>query len=99
MLKPTNHSACSTSWKSWRVGSKLPKISSDRRKVMPEVHNATARAFWATTSGSPRIKRMKAAPASGRKITRESSGQSLMSRSSLDHEEVPGDQERHPDQH
>src|SRR5919106_5694455 len=66
---------------------------------MAEVHSATARAFWATTSGSPRISRMNAAPASGRKITRESSGQSLMGHSSLDHKQVPGDKQRHPDQH
>ena len=45
---------------------------------MPVVQSATLRAFCATTSGSPRISRMKPAPARGRKITRESSGQSLI---------------------
>ena len=48
---------------------------------MLAVQSATLRAFWATTSGSPRIRRMNPAPASGRKITRESSGQSLIARS------------------
>src|SRR5919109_3138281 len=99
MLKPTNQSARSTIWNSWLAGSKLLQIRSDRRNVIADVHSATARAFCATTSGSPRISRMKAAPASGRKITRESSGQSLMRQSSPDHEHVPGDKERNPDQH
>ena len=45
---------------------------------MLAVHSATLRAFCATTSGSPRIIMMNAAPASGRKITRDRSGQSLI---------------------
>ena len=45
---------------------------------MVAVQSATLRAFCATTAGSPRIIRMNAAPASGRKITRDRSGQSLI---------------------
>ena len=78
MSTPTNHWPFSTSWKPAWVGSKLAQIRSESRKVMPEVHSATLRAFWATTSGSPRISRMKPAPASGRKMTRDRSGQSLI---------------------
>src|SRR5688500_8600305 len=99
MSKPANHSTFSTSWKSARAGSKVPQIRSDKRKVMPAVHSATLRAFCATTSSSPRIRRMKPAPASGRKITRERSGQSLIARLPSQPEQVPGDQGGNPDQH
>src|SRR5919106_1433110 len=98
MPKP-NHSTFSTSWKSARLGSKVPQISSESRKVMLAVQSATLRAFWATTSGSPRIRRMNPAPASGRKITRDRSGQSVIARVRSQPEQVPGDQGRDPDQH
>src|SRR5918996_5096987 len=97
MPKP-NHSTFSTSWKSARLGSKLPQISSDSRKVMLAVQSATLRAFCATTAGSPRISMMNAAPASGRKITRDRRGHSLIAAPS-DREQVPGDQGGDPDQH
>src|SRR5688572_31734012 len=65
---------------------------------MSEVHNATLRQLWATTSSSPRMKKMKAAPTSGRKVTSERSGQSLIA-STPHHDQIPGHQCRYPDQH
>src|SRR5918992_2227118 len=99
MSKPESHSVRSTSWKPGWLESKLTQIRSDRRKVMPAVQSATLRAFWATISGSPRIRRMKVAPTSGRKMTRDSSGQSLIAGGASQDEQVPGDQGSDPDQH
>ena len=73
-----SHDARSAYWNDAVEVSKLIHRSSDSAKVISVVHRATLRALRATNSASPRIKKMNAAPTTGRKITRERMGQSLM---------------------
>src|SRR5579883_2723129 len=67
---------------------------------MSEVQSAIQRALRATASLSPRKTRMKATPASGRKVTRERRGQfSMKARSGDLPQEIPGDEGDDADQH
>src|SRR5215213_4872381 len=98
MLRPGSQVLFSTSWKPACELSKLAQIKSERRKVTSAVHKATLRLLRATISGSPRMKKMNAAPTRGRKVTRERSGQSPIG-SASQHEQIPGDEAGDPDQH
>src|SRR6266404_1133796 len=93
-------SARSTNWKSAVFGSNSNHSTSDSPKSISDVHSAMLRALRATTSSSPRVIRMKAAPTSGKKVTSERSGQWLTAaflRSSR--EQVPGHDRDEPDHH
>ena len=70
MPRPGIHSMVWTNWKSGLDGSNHAHKANDRMKVASEVHSATARAFRATISASPRMVRIIAAPTSGRKMIR-----------------------------
>src|SRR5436309_12023022 len=70
--------------------------------VMSEVHSATQRAFRATSAGSPLMKSSNKAPTSGRKVMTERSGKLVIAcalPSMQLNEEIPGDEDHHPDQH
>src|SRR5258706_8694766 len=99
MPKAGIHEACSTNWKSALDRSNLNHKTSESRKVMSVVHSARYRALRATASLSPRSSAMRIDPATGRKVTRERIGQSLMIRSPRLPIEVPADQQDDTDQH
>lgn len=78
MLNAGIQSARSTIWNAAVVLSKFNQMNKDSTKVISEVHNATLRALRATTSGSPRINKMNAAPTSGRNVVSDRMGQPAM---------------------
>src|SRR5262245_47035210 len=91
--------ACSTNWKSALVRSNSNHSTADSRKVSSEVQSARYRALRATASGSPRRNRIRTDPTTGRKVTMERIGQSLMVRSPRLPVEIPGHQQHDADQH
>src|SRR5512144_141852 len=100
MLKAGIQMPLSCIWKSAVPGSKLNQIPRDSRNVATEVSSATLRALRVTTSGSARMTMMKAAPSSGRNVTRERIGKLANAGASTSHaEQVPADEDQHADQH
>src|SRR5512132_4387999 len=100
MLKAGIQTALSCIWKSAVPGSKLNQMPRDSRDVATEDSSATLRVLLATTSGSPRMATMKAAPSSGRNVTSERIGKLANVGASTGHaEQVPGDEDQHADQH
>ena len=74
------HSTSSRNWKAAVEESNRYQMKRDTTKVNNDVHNATPRAFLATTASSPRMVRMKTAPTRGRNVTRDRMGNVLMTR-------------------
>ena len=88
--------AYSSNWKSAVVVSKSTMSNTEIPNATTLVHNATWRELRAIVASSPRISRIKAAPSSGRNVTVERMGQSVMSSSQ---NEIPGDDDGHTGQH
>src|SRR3989338_9216382 len=100
MSNPGIHSARSTNWKPALSVSKPNQRKRESRNSIPLVHSATLRTLAATTSASPRMNRMKAAPTSGNMIKSERMGSSNIA-CGLSHlsQDIPGDQPDDADQH
>src|SRR5579862_4273758 len=98
MLNCGSHATCSTNWNSAELGSNSAQMTSARTRSMSEVQSAIQRALRATSSASPRRIRMAATPTSGRKVTRERSGQLCIASPDLE-QEIPGEERHHADQH
>src|ERR1043166_3155731 len=99
MPKAGIQSACSTNWKSALLRSKRNHRISDSRNVSSEVQSAMKRALRATASLSPRRITIISDPTTGRKVTMERMGQSLMASSPRLPIEIPADQQHDADQH
>ena len=77
--------------------SNLTHIPNDTANVINEVQSATARVFLASTSGFPRINRMKSTPIIGANVMTESQGKLVIA---LAHRyQKPGRQARNAQQH
>src|SRR3546814_433641 len=101
MLKAGIQSARSTNWKSALARSKRNHRNSETAKVTSEAQSAMERAFLAARASSSwrTKKRIHKAPASGRKVIVESSGQPVIAGSPQLAQDVPGDEDDDPDQH
>src|SRR5690606_1187717 len=101
MLKAGIQSTRSTNWNSALPRSKRNHRNRETRNVTSEDHSAMERAFFAAVASSSwRTKnRIHSAPARGRKVIVESIGQPVIVGSPQLAQDVPGDQDDHPDQH
>ncbi len=74
----SSHSVFSTNWKPGSALSKPVQMKIDSTKVTIVVHNAIMRMLRRALSPSSRTKRISRTPTSGRNVTVERMGQSVM---------------------